>query len=123
MKFKLDENIDVRIVEQFHSRGHEAETVRDEGLQGRADEEIFRVCKAEQRTLVTLDLDFSNPFRFPPSSEGGTIIIRAPVPSLGMIRDLCGAALDHVPRESPLGAIWVVEPGRVRIWRSWDDDE
>jgi predicted nuclease of predicted toxin-antitoxin system len=34
-------------------------------LAGRSDDMIYAVCLAEGRVLITLDLDFSNPLRFP----------------------------------------------------------
>lgn len=123
MKFKLDENLDVSLVSQFEARGHEVDTVRDEGLQGKADDIVFAACEADDRTLVTLDLDFSNPFRFPPTKSRGTIVLRVPAPSLDAIRALCKTAIDYADVENPIRAIWVVEPGRIRVWRSWDDGE
>lgn len=37
-----------------------------------------------------------------------------------MIRMLLDQAVSHIAVESPEGKIWIVEPGRVRIWESWD---
>jgi len=57
VKFKLDENISRRGVELLRSAGHDALTVRDEGLAGADDEEIYAVASSEGRTLITLDYD------------------------------------------------------------------
>jgi hypothetical protein len=40
-----------------------------------------------------------------------------------LIRMLFTEALDSCVTESPLRSIWIVEAGRVRIYRPWDDDE
>ena len=64
-------------------------------------------------------LDFADPIRFPPTSTAGTIVLRVPVPSLTMIRRLLEQAIAHAALEWPEGKIWIVEPGRVRIWESW----
>lgn len=47
MRFKLDENLDGRLAPLLAEGGHEADSVRAEGLGGKADEELFRVCVKE----------------------------------------------------------------------------
>ena len=66
MRLKLDENFDLRIVPVLAQRGHDVEDVYGENLSGSRDKAIYEACIRERRTLITLDLDFSNPFRFPP---------------------------------------------------------
>jgi hypothetical protein len=51
--------------------GFDADTVIAKGLVGSPDETIYDTCKAVGRTPVTLDLDFSNPLRFPPEDSEG----------------------------------------------------
>ena len=55
MKFKLDENIGRRGLELLKACGHDVMTVWDQSLHGVADEELFEVCSAERRALITLD--------------------------------------------------------------------
>ncbi len=78
MKIKLDENFDVRLVPLLAEGGHDVDTVPAEGLAGSADELIYEVCRADGRTLITLDLDFANPFRFPPEPTEGIVVVRPP---------------------------------------------
>jgi predicted nuclease of predicted toxin-antitoxin system len=120
MRLKLDENLDVRLATWLASIGHDAQTVRDEQLSGAPDEDFFVAARHEHRCLITLDLDFSDPFRFPPTDSAGTVVLRPPVPSMPLIRLLLEQAIAHTAVESPEGKIWIVEPGRVRIWESWD---
>ena len=75
MKFKLDENIGRRGVELLKVSGHDVMTVWDQGLEGVADEQLFEVCCAEARALVTLDRDFGQVMRFPPEKSAGIIIL------------------------------------------------
>ncbi|HKR65520.1 MAG TPA: DUF5615 family PIN-like protein [Thermoanaerobaculia bacterium] len=119
MRFKLDENLDPRLARWLATIGHDAETVRDERLGGANDEDVFAAALREKRCLVTLDLDFSDPLRFPPNESAGIIVLRVPVPSITMIRLLLEQAISHVGVEELTGRIWIVEPGRVRIWESW----
>jgi predicted nuclease of predicted toxin-antitoxin system len=120
MRLKLDENLDVGLAVWLKSMGHDAKTVRDEEMSGASDEQVFAAAMAENRCLVTLDLDFSDPLRFPPNNSAGTLVLRVPVPSMAMIRRLLEQAMAHGTTASPKGQIWIVEPGRVRIWESWD---
>jgi uncharacterized protein DUF5615 len=82
MRLKLDENLDVRLAPWLRSLGHDAQNIREENLNGAQDERVFEVAAAEQRSLVTLDLDFSDPLHFPPADTAGTIVLRPPVPSM-----------------------------------------
>jgi predicted nuclease of predicted toxin-antitoxin system len=58
VKFKLDENIGRRGLELLKASGHDVMTVWDQDLRGITDEELFEICSAEGRALVTLDRDF-----------------------------------------------------------------
>ena len=74
MRFKLDENIDARLTALLHEAGHDATTVREQGLHGTEDPDLFNYCVSEARSLVTLDLDFSNVLRYPPERTPGVIV-------------------------------------------------
>ncbi len=67
MKFKLDENFGTRTQHILQSEGHDVETVIEEGIAGCSDAILFKKCCAENRCLITMDLDFSDVTRFPPS--------------------------------------------------------
>ena len=71
MRIKPDENMDVRLVPLLAAEGHDVDTAKSEGLSGSDDDVIFQACLMTGRALMTLDLDFSNPFRFPPSRAKG----------------------------------------------------
>ncbi len=116
MKFKLDENIGRRSEQMLRDAGHDVSTVTSQSLNGTADENLFEVCIAEQRTLVTLDHDFGQVLRFPPERSAGVVILEvAPRAGAGAvesrIQDLIAMLSAH-----QLGAeLWIVEPGRVRV--------
>ena len=66
MKIKLDENFDPRLAPVLQSHGLDVDTILAERLSGSTDEVVYATCQTLGRVLITLDLDFSNPFRFPP---------------------------------------------------------
>ncbi|MFV2067544.1 MAG: DUF5615 family PIN-like protein, partial [Pirellulales bacterium] len=59
MQFLVDACVDVRVGEWLRSQGHDATHLRDEGLQRLPNGDIFVKAIAEQRVIVTFDLDFS----------------------------------------------------------------
>jgi predicted nuclease of predicted toxin-antitoxin system len=116
VKIKLDENIGSRGSNLLAERGHDVSTVRQQGLSGAPDEVIFQVCATEGRVLITLDRDFGEVLRFPPEKSAGIVILdlgprASPQRLLSRLRDFLTVAGEHDVQ----GALWIVEPGRVRI--------
>ena len=121
MRFKLDENFGARTQRVFREAGHDVRTAREEELQGSTDEVISSVCAAEERCLVTLDLDFADTIRFPPHRSAGIVVIRLPRnPSLSLLESLVRQFLDTVADATPERNLWVVEVGRIRMHQPED---
>lgn len=124
MKFKLDENLGVRTRQVFLDAGHDVRTIRDEALQGRADDTIYEVCRLERRCLVILDLDFSNVLRYPPEPTAGIVVLRPDRGfGLGILTTLARQLVAMLEKQPIEGQVWIVEPGRIRIHQSTDDDQ
>lgn len=119
MKFKLDENFGTRTQELFRSLGHDVETVRSQNLQGCSDQHLFEVCCTENRCLVTLDLDFADVVRFPPSRSSGIVVIRVPHnPSLALLEQMARQFLGAAEQFTIEKRLLIVEVGRIRIHES-----
>jgi hypothetical protein len=116
VKIKLDEDFDARLVPLLAEGGHDVETVPAERLSGSPDETIYDVCRAEGRTRITLDMDFANPFRFPPEPTEGIIVVRPPRPVLPAIRATLLSVLGELRSRPLTGVLWIVEPGRIRAY-------
>jgi predicted nuclease of predicted toxin-antitoxin system len=69
----------------------------------------------QQRTLVTIDSDFSHIVRFPPENTPGVIWLRPWPPTETMIEHLLDGALHQLADTGIAGRLVVVEPGRIRI--------
>jgi hypothetical protein len=52
LKFKLDENLDVRLAAAMQAKGSDGDTVLSEALSGTSDEGLFEVCKATDRLWI-----------------------------------------------------------------------
>jgi uncharacterized protein with PIN domain len=123
MRFKLDENLSRSVAELFRLAGHDAMTVREQGLHGAPDEQVFNVATREGRTLVTLDRDLGQVLRFPPDASAGIIVIDAgPRASHRSLLDRTRELLTIIKTRSPERTLWIVEPGRVRIHLAKDDE-
>jgi predicted nuclease of predicted toxin-antitoxin system len=116
VKLKLDENIGRRGLEFLRTSGHDVMTVWEQNLQGITDDRLFDVRAAEGRALVTLDRDFGHVLRFPPAKGAGIIILDVgPRPTAQSIVDRLRDFLAVLETTPLSGALWIVEPGRVRI--------
>jgi len=123
MRSKLDENLDVRLARLMGESGHDVDTVLEEGLSGQPDESVYQACIRSGRVLVTLDLDFSNPIRFPPASTEGIAVLRPRRPVLALIRATLVSVLRETQSTELKGKLWIVEPGRIRVYDPVGEDQ
>lgn len=123
MKIKVDENIGISGVNLLRSSGHDISTVRDEGLNGSSDDQIFRACVAERRTLIRLDRDFGHAPRFSPKSAAGIVILElGGKASLQILHSRLRDFLAIAELQQIDGRLWIVEPGRVRVRMEKDSE-
>jgi hypothetical protein len=123
VRIKVDENIGGSGVAILKQGGHDAMTVREQGLAGSPDERVFQACTDEGRTLVTMDRDFGNVRRFPPKRTAGIVILDLGGPaSLRLLHARLGDFLSLAAARPVAGELWIVEPGRVRVHLEKDDE-
>ncbi|HVW32187.1 MAG TPA: DUF5615 family PIN-like protein [Acidimicrobiia bacterium] len=115
MRLKLDENLPVSLVALLAERGHEADTVFSEGLLGEDDPVVASAAKAAERMLVTLDKGFGDIRAYPPGTHPGIIVFRLTDESIDAVRRAVTKLLDDHPLEAFVGAVVVVQRGRVRV--------
>lgn len=116
MKIKLDENLPTRLARDLRLLGHDVETVREEGLEGRDDGTIWEVSQSEGRFLITQDLDFSDARRFAPGSHQGLLLVRLRDPG----RQALAEAVLHVfsvLSGDLTGCFIVVSERKIRVLR------
>lgn len=116
MRIKLDENIHGDARDALAEWGHDVVTAREEGLAGHPDDDVAAVVKAEGRCLVTFDLDFADPRRFPPVQYAGIVVLRLRTPTSKLqVRRIVSffAAQSEVA-----GRLWIVDETRARDWTS-----
>ena len=104
--------------------GHVVATVVQQNMCSASDEDLIHACSRERRILVTMDLDFANPFRYPPTDYVGIAVVRLPPKSnpddLSAALATLATELNH---DSIEGKLWIVQPGRIRIYCSEQPDD
>ena len=121
MKLKLDENLGNRGASLFRDAGHDVATVVEQKLTSTPDSDLLTICHSEERALVTLDMDFSNPLVFQPDKYFGIAVLRLPariVPD-----DLwaaCRILIAAMSKSDLRGKLWIVQRDRVREYRAVD---
>jgi predicted nuclease of predicted toxin-antitoxin system len=116
VKIKLDENLGTLGRDILVASGQDVMTIEQQGLSGADDNAVYQVVRDEGRVLVTLDHDFGQTLKFPPEATTGIAILEcsgrlSPTMIRSRVRELA-TMLANQPID---GALWIVEPGRVRI--------
>jgi predicted nuclease of predicted toxin-antitoxin system len=121
VRLKLDENLGRRAAAFFLGDGHDVSTVHEQAMSGATDADVLEACRGEARALVTLDMDFANPFRFDPAKTSGIAVLRVPdLPSRGdldAVVQVCATALRHAPIA---GRLWVIDKRHARQYEPGD---
>ena len=115
MKIKIDENLPIDVADLLQSAGHDALTVFDQKLIGGNDNHILEVCKAEERTLITLDLDFSDIRSYPPEEYFGLIVLRLHRQDKSYVLEIIRRIVSLLDHEQVLHRLWIVEENRIRV--------
>lgn len=116
MRFKIDENLPIDVAELLRANMHDAMTIFDQHLVGELDPKVASVCKAEERALITLDLDFSHICIYPPSEYAGIIILRPRSQSKPDVLALVHKLIPMLNGSERLrGNLWIVQENRIRI--------
>ena len=117
MKIKLDENIPTELAGPLLQLGHLVDTVHDEELQGHPDFDIWRAAQAEERFLITQDLDFSDARRYRPGTHPGILLVRLREPTRRRLIDRLAGVFQRNDIRDWQGCLVVLSDSRIRVRR------
>ena len=119
MNAVIDEDLPRSLADTLSSLGFTVFDVRDHGLRGRSDDQIFAFAQKQKAVLFSGDLGFSNTLTFPLGKHHGTCILRFPnEASVQAIRKEVLRLLSEVSYEDYSGNLIILTFGRLRIRRS-----
>jgi len=115
MQFKSDENLPVEVKEILATAGHDTMTVHDQKMVGKPDSFVAAVCREECRSLLTLDLDFSDIRAYPPANFHGIIVLRPRTLAKPAVLALVSQLIPLLGTEPLQGKLWIVQENGLRI--------
>ena len=118
MRLLLDMNLPPSMAEWLRSAGHDALHVRELGLSDAPDNEIFGRAAADERVVVTFDLDFAEIAGLTKDTGIGAVLLRLRLTGPEHLRQRLRAAFSAATPALEAGAIVVVEDAWIRIRRS-----
>ena len=115
LRFITDEDVPRSTARVLRDAGFDAVDVRDVGLRGKSDAEVFNYAQRENRLLITCDMGFSNILNFPPAENYGVLVVRVPdSESIETFNHEILRAVQEVD-ENLLHHLAIVEVGKVRL--------
>ena len=98
------------------SKGFQVFDVRDHGLRGKDDQEIYRFAQKNKVVLFSADLGFANTLYFAFGTHSGIVILRFPNEmSVRSINEVVKLLLSRLlPKDYP-GNLIILSPGKIRI--------
>lgn len=118
MKVFANENLFEPIIDYLRSLGHDVLSIRDLGLSGIPDDDVYqRACK-EKLVIITMDKDFSRTFRFPPEKCGGIVVVKIYKRNVDETLSIFKKFYESIREKDILKNLVIITPEGARIRRS-----
>ena len=114
MKFLLDQNLSPHTTLFLRSLGFNAIDIREVGLSGKEDDEIYVYAVLHKYIIITFDHEFAYKYIFRKDLEG-LIIIRLHPQTLHNIHEILKQFFGSVNQDKMSKSISVLERGKFRI--------
>lgn len=119
-RFVIDEDMPRSTAPALRTKGYEALDVRDFGLRGKSDDEVFKFAQKENAVILTGDLGFGNILQFPLGNHSGIVIAHFPNEvSTSELNSQIIKAVEILSENDFNGNLIIVEPGKIRIRRKY----
>jgi len=91
--------------------------VKEVGLDGRPDEEVFRWAQANQAMIITYDEDFADARLFPLGSHFGVVRLRVWPTTIEETEAALERLLTQVPEADLPGSLVIIDREKIRLRR------
>jgi len=118
MRFLANENLFDPIIEYLSGLGHDVLNIREAGLSGISDDEVYQLACKDKRVIITMDKDFSRIFRFPPEKCGGIIVVKIYKRKVEETLKIFRKCFETIREEEIKRNQIVITPEGIRIKRS-----
>jgi predicted nuclease of predicted toxin-antitoxin system len=115
MRFLADAGISPKTVESLRRAGHEVAHVRDLAMQRASDKSIADRARAQQRIVLTFDLDFGAVLALGVVDRPSVVIFRLSDERPDSVNRRLEAVLSEQEAALQSGALVLVEDARYRI--------
>jgi hypothetical protein len=114
VRFKLDENLPIELLDDLRTAGHEADGLRDEGLIGAPDDAVLDLVRRENRVLLTLDKGIADIRAYPPKAHAGIVLFRPPAVGRGITLLFVRRHLAYLFQRELTGRLLVITDRGIR---------
>ena len=115
VSIKVDEDLPDEVASIFSAAGYETVTVHAQGWSGVVDEDLWIRVQAEERWLITADLEFGDIRKYVPGSYIGILLIRPETESRRRYLELAVHAARSLRLEDVPRCLVVVTPRGIRV--------
>jgi predicted nuclease of predicted toxin-antitoxin system len=118
MKILANENLFEPIIQLLKDLGHDVVSIRERGLCGITDDEVYQMACKEKRIIITMDKDFSRIFRFSPQRCGGIVVVEIYRKKVDEALELFKKHFERLKEEDIKQNLVIITPARLRIRRT-----
>jgi predicted nuclease of predicted toxin-antitoxin system len=116
VRVKIDENLPESAAKVLRAAGHDADTVKEEGLAGATDPDVMKAAVAGRRMIFTLDRGFGDLARTI-GDHAGVVVFRLPKQDARSAAGVVARFVAQFDLDGLGGCTVIVQPDRVRIRR------
>jgi predicted nuclease of predicted toxin-antitoxin system len=115
LRFLLDMGISVKVFLWLNNKGYDAIDLSSLGLHTLPDIEIVKKARAEERIILTSDMDFGHLLAFTKLSTISVVQFRTSNFTAAYIIEKLELLLDKFPDQLKSGYLITVEDGKIRL--------
>ena len=115
MRLPLDMNLPPAMTSWLSREGHDAVHLRELGLGALPDREVFALAPADDRVVITFDLEFGDLAGAAGGAGPGVVLLRLRSPRQAHLRERVRIAFTMAETAVASGAVVLVEDARIRV--------